>query len=64
MPMYKVGSNVFIHLVDSIDTHDHPMYQAFANSFYTIIIIPKTIIGDLVKSITRQDFEQHFNIRL
>ena len=64
VPMFKTGTKVFIHIVDAVHATDHPMYKSFANSFYTIIVIPKDIIVDLVKSVTRQDIANHFEVNI
>jgi hypothetical protein len=64
IPMFKTGSKVYVHIVDAIPVTDYPMYNSFADSFYTIIVIPKGVIVELVKSVTRQDIANHFEINL
>lgn len=64
IPMYRTGTNIYVHITDSIQSTDATMYQSFAKSFRTIIVIPKDIIVDLVKNITKKDIAAHFKINL
>ena len=64
VPRYRTGTNVYIHIADSFQATDAPMYQSFAKSFHTIIVIPKDIIVDLVKNVTKKDIALHFKINL
>lgn len=64
-PMFKLGNNVFVHIVDNdIPPEDEPMYQAFAHSFQSIIVIPKEYIDDMISHISRKDIITHFKISL
>jgi hypothetical protein len=64
VPMFQLGNNLFVHIVDSIEKEELGMYQSFAYSFHTIIVIPKDVIEDLIKHISKQDIAQHFKIKL
>lgn len=64
VPRFQIGNKTFVHIVDDIVPEEHAMYQTFARSFNTIIIIPKDVIEDLIKNFTKKDISTHFNIAL
>lgn len=65
MPMYKLGNNHFVHLVDEdVPEEDYDMYRSFAQSFYTIIVIPKQVVGELIKYFTKKDVNKYFKLSI
>lgn len=64
VPMFQLGNHTFVHIVDDILPEDEAMYQSFARSFHTIIVIPKDVIEDLIKNFSRREIAQHFKISL
>lgn len=64
VPMYQTSTNLYIHLVDDLQVNDYITYQAFANSFKSILVIPKDIIFDLSIAVTKTDITEHFKIGL
>ena len=64
MPMFQLGNSVFVHLVDEIHDDEIGMYRAFAKSFQTIIVIPKDLVPDLIKYISKRDISRYFKISL
>jgi hypothetical protein len=64
LPQFKLGTNVFVHIVDELEPEDEMMYQAFSKSFYTIIVIQKDIIPDLIKHFSKKDISKHFKINI
>lgn len=64
-PTFQLGNNVFVHIVDNdISAEDESVYNAFAHSFQSIIVIPKGEIDDMIKHISRKDIIKHFKISL
>lgn len=64
-PMFKLGNNVFVHIVDKdVPPEDEPMYQTFAHSFQSIIVIPKEYIDDMIRHISRKDINTYFKISI
>ena len=63
-PLFKLGTNVFIHFVDKMDSNNDDMYMAFAQSFNTIVIIRKDVVHDLFKHFSKQEICEHFNVNL
>jgi len=65
VPMFQLGNNTFVHIVDTdIPDDEVSMYRAFARSFQTIIVIPKDVVEDLIKHVSRRDIVQRFKISL
>jgi hypothetical protein len=64
MPMFQLGTNLFVHIVDKIEPKDDDTYAAFANSFNPIMVIPKDIIPDLIKHFSKKDLATYFKINI
>lgn len=64
LPTFRLGTNVFVDIVDKLEPEDDMMYQSFAKSFYSILVIQKDIIPDLIKNFTRKEIAQHFHINI
>lgn len=64
-PVLRLGNGIFIYIVDGdILPEQEQWYQLFANSYQTIIVIPKFAISDFVTHVSRRDIVQHFKINL
>lgn len=64
MPAFRIGSNIYVHFVDELIENDYDVYEMFAKSFNTIMIIEKGIVSDMIKHFSKSEISKHFKIRL
>lgn len=63
-PALKTLSGLFVDITEPSKNVDDVLYQGFANSFGIILIIPKHLMMEFVKRVSKEALEQYFEINI
>jgi hypothetical protein len=62
-PLFKTLNKIYIDIAGISKNIDDLLYSSFANSFGTIIIIPKFIMKEFSEKVNKEILEDYFNIK-